>query len=43
MHHVEVGRSLQGENCSILPANMVKLFVGDPERGLMGKAGRDAD
>ncbi|GMP98618.1 hypothetical protein CsSME_00046437 [Camellia sinensis var. sinensis] len=34
MHRCDVERSLQGTNCIILRANMVKAFVNDPARGL---------
>ncbi|XP_028087940.1 uncharacterized protein LOC114288621 [Camellia sinensis] len=37
VHHIEVGRSLQGGNCSVLRANMVKLFVNDLERGIASR------
>ncbi|GMP33757.1 hypothetical protein CsSME_00006937 [Camellia sinensis var. sinensis] len=30
VNHVDVGRSLEGGNCSVLRANMVKKFIGDP-------------
>ncbi|KAI7988185.1 hypothetical protein LOK49_LG13G00494 [Camellia lanceoleosa] len=35
MHHCDVERTLQGSNCSVLRANMVKSFVNDPVRGLI--------
>ncbi|KAI7997855.1 hypothetical protein LOK49_LG10G02439 [Camellia lanceoleosa] len=34
VHRCDVERSLQGTNCIILRANMVKAFVNDPARGL---------
>ncbi|GMP61423.1 hypothetical protein CsSME_00023898 [Camellia sinensis var. sinensis] len=38
VHHVDVNRSLQGDNCIILRANMVKGFVNDHGRGLKDSA-----
>ncbi|KAI8000120.1 hypothetical protein LOK49_LG09G01498 [Camellia lanceoleosa] len=38
VHHVDIDRSLQGDNCVILRANMVKGFVNDHERGLKDMA-----
>ncbi|GMP95336.1 hypothetical protein CsSME_00044421 [Camellia sinensis var. sinensis] len=35
VHHYDVERTLQGSNCSVLRANMVKSFVNDPVRGLI--------
>ncbi|KAI8024768.1 hypothetical protein LOK49_LG02G00113 [Camellia lanceoleosa] len=35
VHHCDVERTLQGSNCSVLRANMVKSFVNDPVRGLI--------
>ncbi|KAI8027169.1 hypothetical protein LOK49_LG02G02224 [Camellia lanceoleosa] len=35
VHHVEVRRSLQEENCIVLRATMVKDFVNDLVRGLL--------
>ncbi|KAI8011412.1 hypothetical protein LOK49_LG06G00071 [Camellia lanceoleosa] len=34
VHRCDVKRMLQGSNCIILRANMVKAFVNDPARGL---------
>ncbi|GMQ04738.1 hypothetical protein CsSME_00050062 [Camellia sinensis var. sinensis] len=35
VHHCDVERTLQGSNCSVLHANMVKSFINDPVRGLI--------
>ncbi|GMP57017.1 hypothetical protein CsSME_00021276 [Camellia sinensis var. sinensis] len=35
VHHCDVEQTLQGSNCSVLRANMVKSFVNDPMRGLI--------
>ncbi|KAI8024824.1 hypothetical protein LOK49_LG02G00259 [Camellia lanceoleosa] len=40
VNHVDVGRSLDGGNCSVLRAEMVRKFVGDPVRGVMSNMGR---
>ncbi|KAI8011085.1 hypothetical protein LOK49_LG06G00880 [Camellia lanceoleosa] len=40
VNHIDVGRSLDGGNCSVLRAEMVRKFVGDPVRGVMSNMGR---
>ncbi|CAL5428078.1 unnamed protein product [Camellia sinensis] len=40
VNHVDVGRSLEGGNCSVLRADMVKRFIRDPIRGVMSNMGR---
>ncbi|KAI7995225.1 Protein NPG1 [Camellia lanceoleosa] len=35
VNHVDVGRSLEGGNCSVLRADMVRKIIGDPVRGAM--------
>ncbi|GMP86289.1 hypothetical protein CsSME_00039114 [Camellia sinensis var. sinensis] len=40
VNHVEVGRALEGGDCSVLRANMVKMFVNDPVRGVASNVGR---
>ncbi|GMP55517.1 hypothetical protein CsSME_00020313 [Camellia sinensis var. sinensis] len=40
VHHVDVARSLQGGNCSVLRDNMVKQLIGDLLRGVASNMGQ---